>query len=101
MTVEMCCRILAYGIVFSFAVFQIDATRIERKINKITEMVKKSEKSRCNVKHGEWIKVTNGRGGHECSLCGNYALNYQSGAENLSDFCPYCGADMVERKETE
>lgn len=47
--------------------------------------------------HGEWIKVTNGRGGHECSQCGHYAPSYQNGAEHLSDFCPKCGADM--RKE--
>lgn len=43
---------------------------------------------------GEWIEITNGRGGHECNLCGEYASNYQSGREYLSAFCPNCGAKM-------
>ena len=43
---------------------------------------------------GEWIRVTNGRGGHECSNCHAYAPSYMSGDEYLSDFCPNCGADM-------
>ena len=43
---------------------------------------------------GHWIPVTNGRGGHECDQCHEYAPSYQSGKEHLSDFCPNCGADM-------
>ncbi len=43
---------------------------------------------------GEWIEVTNGRGGHECSNCHAYAPSYMSGDEHLSDFCPNCGARM-------
>lgn len=42
----------------------------------------------------EWILVTNGRGGHECSKCHVYAANFQSGAEWLSNHCPCCGAKM-------
>ena len=49
---------------------------------------------------GHWIKVTNGRGGHECDKCHDYAPSYQSGDEYLSDFCPNCGAKM-ERGEKE
>lgn len=49
-------------------------------------------------KEGKWIEVTNGRGGHECSECHDYAPSYQSGAEHLSHFCPNCGADMRERE---
>ena len=45
-------------------------------------------------KKGRWIPVTNGRGGHECDQCHEYAPSYQSGKEHLSDFCPNCGADM-------
>ena len=45
-------------------------------------------------KKGRWIPVTNGRGGHECDQCHEYAPSYQSGEEHLSDFCPNCGADM-------
>ena len=43
---------------------------------------------------GKWIGVTNGRGGHECSNCHEYAPSYMSGDEHLSDFCPHCGAKM-------
>ena len=43
---------------------------------------------------GEWIPVTNGRGGHECSKCHSYAPSYQSGDEMLANFCPNCGVRM-------
>jgi len=43
----------------------------------------------------EWIPVTNGRGGHKCSGCNEYAPSYQSGAEWLSQFCPNCGKELV------
>ena len=45
-------------------------------------------------KKGEWIPVTNGRGGFECNRCHCYAPSYQDGVEWLSAFCPNCGADM-------
>ena len=45
-------------------------------------------------KMGHWIKVTNGRGGHECDLCHEYAPSYQSGKEYLTKYCPNCGAKM-------
>jgi hypothetical protein len=47
---------------------------------------------------GEWVKVKNGRGGHECNICHTYAPSYQNGDEYLSRFCPNCGAKMDERK---
>ena len=47
-------------------------------------------------KTGKWIPVTNGRGGFECNKCHNYAPSYQDGVEWLSDFCPNCGARMVD-----
>ena len=43
---------------------------------------------------GEWIPVTNGRGGHECNKCHEYAPSYQDGDEHLTKFCPYCGTKM-------
>jgi len=46
------------------------------------------------VKEGHWIPVTNGRGGHECDQCHNYAPSFQTGDERLSDFCCCCGAKM-------
>ena len=48
---------------------------------------------------GEWIEVTNGRGGHKCSICGEYAPCYQNGDEWLGRHCVYCGIDM--KKVTE
>ena len=45
-------------------------------------------------KTGRWIKVTNGRGGHECDICHEYAPSYQSGNEYLTKYCPNCGAKM-------
>lgn len=50
-------------------------------------------------KSGKWIPVTNGRGGHECSLCHTYAPSYQSGNEWLTDYCPNCGTKMEEAKQ--
>lgn len=45
-------------------------------------------------KEGKWIPVVNGRGGHECNQCHEYAPSYKTGEEHLSDFCPECGAKM-------
>ncbi len=45
-------------------------------------------------KTGHWVPVTNGRGGHECDICHEYAPSYQSGNEYLSKRCPNCGAKM-------
>jgi len=45
---------------------------------------------------GKWIPITNGRLGHECDQCHEYAPSYESGNEYLSRFCPNCGADMRE-----
>lgn len=48
---------------------------------------------------GEWIPVTNGRGGFECSKCHDYAPSYQNGDDYLSHFCPNCGAEMRGEQE--
>ena len=50
-------------------------------------------------KTGHWIKVTNGRGGHECDVCRDYAPSYKNGDEHLTAFCPNCGAKMTEGSE--
>ena len=50
---------------------------------------------------GEWIPVTNGRGGSECNQCHAYAPTYQNGTEYNSNFCPNCGADMRGEKDGE
>lgn len=46
------------------------------------------------VRRGTWEEVTNGRGGHECSVCHSYAPAWQTGEERLTDYCPNCGALM-------
>lgn len=46
------------------------------------------------VRRGKWVEVTNGRGGHECSICHAYAAAWQTGEERLTDYCPVCGAKM-------
>jgi hypothetical protein len=45
-------------------------------------------------KKGEWIPVTNGRGGHECDQCHEYAPSWATGEEHLTNYCPNCGAKM-------
>ena len=50
--------------------------------------------SQLERKSARWIPVTNGRGGHECSRCHDYAPSYQSGDEYLAKYCPNCGAKM-------
>lgn len=52
-------------------------------------------------KTGHWIEVTNGRGGHECNICHEYAPSYRSGDEYLTKYCPDCGCRMVEPQESE
>lgn len=45
---------------------------------------------------GKWIPVTNGRGGHECDQCHEYAPSWQTGEERLTNYCSNCGARMEE-----
>ena len=52
-----------------------------------------------NQKTGHWIDVTNGRGGHKCDNCHDYAPSYQSGVEYLAKYCPNCGAKMEGERE--
>ena len=60
----------------------------------VVDMLEKLPSAQLERKKGEWIPVTNGRGGFECDQCHNYAPSYQDGVEWLSGFCPNCGADM-------
>ena len=48
-------------------------------------------------KKGKWIPVTNGRGGHECDQCHEYAPSWQTGEEHLTNYCPNCGCRMDEK----
>ena len=62
--------------------------------NLVCDRIKRLPSAQPERKKGEWIPVTNGRGGFECDQCHNYAPSYQDGVEWLSGFCPNCGADM-------
>lgn len=51
------------------------------------------------VRHGQWIKGHGMMppeyfGRHKCSLCGHFALSRKIGHEELSNYCPNCGAKM-------
>lgn len=66
--------------------------------DKLFEIVENAPPVTPTRKKGKWIKVKNGRGGHECNVCQMYAPSYQSGDEYLSKFCPNCGAEMESEK---
>ena len=66
------------------------------------DVLKALEQEPCeDTKTGHWIKVTNGRGGHECDICHEYAPSYKNGDEYLTKFCPDCGAKMEEEAGNE
>lgn len=43
---------------------------------------------------GKWIPDRINRGWYKCSECHGYAPTLATGVEFLSNYCPYCGADM-------
>ena len=65
----------------------------------VVDMLEKLPSAQLERKKGEWIPVTNGRGGFECDQCHNYAPSYQDGVEWLSAFCPNCGCRMEGEQE--
>lgn len=69
------------------------------------------------VRHGQWVAVScfeacggdeevwmahgNPTAYHYCSECKNETYLNEEGKEILSDYCPFCGADMKEVSEDE
>lgn len=56
------------------------------------------------VRHGEWIKKhgmmpPEYHGRKSCSICGWFALWGRPGHEELSNYCPNCGAKMDSKEE--
>ena len=45
-----------------------------------------------HIVHGHWINRFTGR--HFCSICQVNAPSFRDGKENLSSYCPTCGAKM-------
>ena len=43
---------------------------------------------------GEWVELPNYR--HKCSICNNSADTLANLTEQLSNFCPNCGAKMTQ-----
>lgn len=70
----------------------VDGDEFNRIKDTIFKRIKKDDRPR-------WIPVTNGRGGHECSRCREYAPCHQNGSEYLSTFCPNCGEILYHRDE--
>lgn len=74
---------------------------IENELKDIEAIDMAIEALRAEPKTGEWIKATGMmppefHGHHCCSECGNFA-NMEppfGNREDLSNFCPNCGADM-------
>ena len=52
-------------------------------------------------KPGKWILADayDGRKRWRCSECLSFALKTDDGQENLSDYCPVCGAEMKEGEQ--
>ena len=45
--------------------------------------------------------VLSAKRGERLFLCHEYAPSYQSGKEHLTNYCPNCGAKMIEPQESE
>ena len=73
---------------------RVNAEAVRGYANLVCDRIKRLPSAQLERKKGEWIPVTNGRGGFECDQCHNYAPSYQDGVEWLSGFCPNCGAVM-------
>lgn len=64
----------------------------------------RTECVRATIKHmptieerkGKWIQDQKSKR-YRCDQCLSAALKTDDGQENLSDFCPVCGADMREQ----
>lgn len=55
-------------------------------------------------KKGKWVKQIDksiNAWWYECSVCGDYPLKDAFGHDCLSQFCPWCGAEMSEGEEDE
>lgn len=52
-------------------------------------------------KRGKWneAKPMSGKIGKVCSTCGHEAYWDSDYGQQLFDWCPYCGAEMMERRE--
>lgn len=48
------------------------------------------------VRHGRWIDETFSFSRPRCSVCGEFCIGLHAFSYVLTDYCPNCGAHMVE-----
>ena len=60
----------------------------------------KNKADYAEVKYGEWVQDKHWQYDYKCSICGEYACegNYGNN-DNLTDYCPNCGAKMDGRSD--
>lgn len=69
----------------------IDADKLLEDFKKFANDAKEEDVKPIN--YGKWIsRLSENR--HECTNCGELAPYLSNHFELLSDFCPFCGADM-------
>lgn len=70
-------------------------------INEDIETIKALPPAEPKMK-GKWIKQIDesiNAWWYECSACGDYPLKNAFGYDSLSQFCPWCGAELSEGEE--
>lgn len=69
------------------------------RLSTVFEIIKQMPPAQPERKTGRWVSQKGG--GYCCSECGRYALDEVDGnfihVAFESNFCPYCGAKMVEK----
>lgn len=86
-----------YGIINALTVIKnMPTADLSEYSDKLWKTAYERGKAEAHPKKGKWIPVTNGRGGHECDQCHEYAPSWQTGEEHLTNYCPNCGARMEE-----
>lgn len=64
------------------------------------DAIKNLPSAQTERKRGRWVKQTDENcWWYECSECGDYPMKNAYGHEELSAYCPHCGAKMVGGEE--
>lgn len=87
------CGVHVTGKSFNFWVVKYNKEKPQDLLSAVEEWNKRAYEEN-GRKTGKWIRNTNGRGGHECNQCNEYAPSTRCGTERLSPYCPNCGVKM-------